>query len=107
MSRSRKKHPIYKWNSKGGKRAAAKAFRRYKEEVPAQARQFFRKVYNSYDVWDNRWLYSDYNKDKSRFKFLYAQLEKNWTERHLTEEEAYDMLEEMKSLKWVFGTINK
>lgn len=106
MSRSRKKKPIHKWKDKSGKRAAAKAFRRYNGEIPVSAKQFFRRVYNSYDVWDNWWLYSQQDKDKDRFKYLMNELENNYIDRHLSEEEAYDMLDEMKSLSWTFQ-INK
>lgn len=107
MSRSRKKHPIYKFSYKGGKRAAARAFRRFKEEVPVSTRQFYRRVYNSYNVFDNWWLCSNNSNEKARFKWLMNELERNEVSQHLTEEEAYEYLEEMKELKYCFSDIGK
>ena len=107
MSRSRKRHPIYKYKFKGGKKAAAKAFRRFKEDVPIYARQFFRRVYNSYNVWDNWWLCEENLKERQRFTWLRNELFRNETEHHLTEEQAYEYLDEMNDLKYSFNLMNK
>ena len=98
MSRSRKKHPIYKWKDRYEKRRARRVFRHYKGDVPITARQFHRKISDSWSVWDN-WYY-DFNNKKShkRYKEIVKELEQNEFDTHLTEEEAYELLEELKEL---------
>lgn len=107
MSRSQKKNPIYKYKMSGGKKAAARAFRRFEGDVPPYSRQFFRRVYDSYNVWDNWWLVGSNQKDKARFKQIANELELNETDMHLTEEEAYELLEELDDLKYSFDYLKK
>lgn len=107
MSRSQKKNPIYKYKISGGKKAAARAFRRFEGDVPPSSRQFFRRVYNSYNVWDNWWLASSNLKDKARFRQIANELKSNEINPHLTEEEAYELLDELEDLKYSFRYFKK
>ena len=107
MSRSRRKHPIYKYKISGGKRLAARAFRRFKGDISPTSRQFFRRIYDSYNVWDYRWLMDTHLKDKERFKQIVQELELNEQDLHLTEDEAYELLLELKYLQHAFNTLKK
>ena len=102
MSRSRKKHPIYKWKWRGGKKASSKAFRRFEGDIPTTSRQFFRRVYNSYNVWDDWWYDFDNLKERQQFRSIIKELEQNALDKHLSEEEAYELLERLKELKYCF-----
>ena len=107
MSRSWKKNPIYKYRILGGKRFAARAFRRFKGDISPTSRQFFRRIYDSYNVWDYRWLAETNLRDKKRFKQIVHELELNEQDLHLTEDEAYELLAELKSLMFAFSTLKK
>ena len=107
MSRSYKKYPIYKWKDRKGKRAAAKAFRRYKGEIPVRIKKFFRKVYNSWDIWGNWWYDYDCYKEIKRFKEISMELKSNWLDKHLTGEEAEKLLQELFLLRQCFKNIIK
>ena len=102
MSRSYRKHPIYKRHFKGAKRMSAKKFRRFKEEVPIRARQFHRRVYNSWDVWDD-W-YWDFNNSKQfeEYRFIVKELKQNAYDKHLTLEEALELLDRLNDLRYCF-----
>ena len=102
MSRSRRKHPVYKWKDKKGKRAASRAFRHFKGEVPVRSKQFFRRIFNSWDVWDNWWYDFDNDKDRKEFRGILRELQQNAIDKHLSEEEAYILLDKLKELKYCF-----
>lgn len=57
MSRSYRKHPGYKLQIQGGKRASARKVRRYRRAIPNGA--FYKKIYNSYNVIDYVFLAVD------------------------------------------------
>lgn len=107
MSHSYKKHPVYKWKERTGKKYAARAFRRYKGDIPVRTKQFYRRVYNSYNVWDNWWYDFDNKKDKIRFSQIIRELKNNMTSMHLSEKEAQDLLYELKCLKYCYSYIAK
>lgn len=98
MSNSYKKYPIYKQHFKGAKKQASRAFRRYTGDIPVRNKRFYSKVYDSWNVIDH-WYIDLRNKQRFyRFKQILKELKENFFDLHLTEEEAYDMLEELKDL---------
>lgn len=100
MSRSYKKHVIYKWKDRTEKRLARRAFRHFKGEISSKAKQFYRRVYNSYRLWDNWWWDFDNDKSIERFREILKELEANALDKHLTEDEAYELLDELKELRF-------
>ena len=102
MSKSRKKHPIYKQHFKGAKRSASRAFRRFKGDIPASSRQFYRKVYEPWNVSDN-WVYDwDCEKNKTEYRLILKKLYNNGIDWLLSEEEVEELLEKLKDLRYSY-----
>lgn len=102
MSRSHRKHPIHKYHFKGGKRRAARAFRRFNGDIPIRSRQFYRRVYNSWNVWDNWYQVSDFKQRQQRIQDMMNELVQNFEDKHLTYHEATDMTYD---IRWLYGSL--
>lgn len=86
MSRSYRKHPGYKLQIQGGKRASARKVRRYRRSIPNGA--FYKKIYNSYNVIDYVFLAvdSDTIRTFQRYLEIGRYLRKNPPTKELCEE---------------------
>jgi hypothetical protein len=99
MSRSYKKHKIYKDHFTGSKTLASKRVRRFKGEMSSGCS--YKKYYPQYDVIEYIWYYPfakmKYNRFKELHLIIFKQSLSEFTNKY-TEDEAKELVDEYKDL---------
>lgn len=105
MSRSYRRHFYKKCIFKGSKKAAARAFRRYKRALSSGCS--YKKLYNSWDVVDLVYFEPNTLKKIKQFKLLCDELFENEIDKHLTKQEFEEIIDDLEGLSWYFKVRNK